>query len=171
MPCSTTPVRRRRLTSAAGSRPVGARCDIGASVRRAPAQWVNSLVTFVPLPSTYKTTANTTGCPGGFVGKFSFMARLTDKSASPPLSDLRVEVDTLSNGNLLQNADNGPGGVGATVTVPQVEQYADGVLSPQEFVDVPFVVCLQQRSPFRFFVDVLGVVSDEGQEQRADNVR
>jgi hypothetical protein len=71
----------------------------------------------------------------------------------------------------LQNADGGPDGVGATLTVPQADGFADGLLSPEEAVDVPFVVCLQERSPFRFLVDVLGIVSDGGQEQRADNVR
>jgi hypothetical protein len=33
---------------------------------------------------------------------------------------------------------------------------ASGWLGVEE-VDVPFVICLEQRGPFRFFVDVLGV--------------
>ena len=159
------------LRPAHGDHVPGARCDIGAFQFDALPPVVNALVTFVPLTSTYQTTSNTTGCPGGFVGKFSFTARLMDKSTSPSLADLRVQVHTLTNGNLLQNPDGGPGGVGATVTVPQADGFADGILRPEDAVDVPFVVCLQQRSPFRFLVDVLGVVSDEGQEQRADNVR
>ena len=113
-------------------------------------------MTFTPLPSTFTTTADPAGCPAGFAGKFHFAARLTAKSSSPSLTDLRVQVQTLTNGNLLQNADGGPGGAGATLTVPQADAFADGILSPEESVDVPFVVCLQQRSPFRFFVDVLG---------------
>ena len=104
------------------------------------------------------------------MGTFRFEARLTNTSDSS-LTDLVVVVTTLTNGNLLQNADGGPGGVGATVAVPQEDAFADGILSPEESVDVPFVVCLQEPSPFRFFVDVLGIVSDEGQEQRAANVR
>jgi len=34
--------------------------------------------------------------------------------------------------------------------------YSDGYISPDEYVDVPFTVCLQDKSPFRFFVNVLG---------------
>jgi hypothetical protein len=147
------------------------RCDIGAFEFNALPPVVNSLVTFVPLTSTYQTTSETTGCPGGFGGTFRFTARLTAKASSPALTDLRVQVQTLTNGNLLQNAIGGPGGVGATLMVPQADALADGLLSPEEAVDVPFVVCLQQFSPFRFLVDVLGIVSDEGQEQRADSVR
>jgi hypothetical protein len=144
------------LRPAHGENGTGARCDIGAFEFNALPPVVNSLVTFVPLTSTYQTTSETTGCPGGFGGIFRFTARLTAKASSPALTDLRVQVQTLTNGNLLQNADGGPGGVGATVTVPQADAFADGLLSPDEAVDVPFVVCLQQRSPFRFFVDVLG---------------
>jgi hypothetical protein len=36
-----------------------------------------------------------------------------------------------------------------------VNDYSDGYLSPDEYVDVPFTVCLQDKSPFRFFVNVL----------------
>jgi len=53
----------------------------------------------------------------------------------------------------------------AILTVPRVgqlvprvgQQYSDGLLSPGEFVDVPFVVCLKELSGFRFNVDVLGL--------------
>jgi hypothetical protein len=122
-----------------------------------PTTNVNNLVTFAPLASTAKTTANTLGCPAGFVGKFSFNARLTDKSGSPSLTNLLAKVTTLSNGNLLQNADSGPAGVGATLTVARTGSFSDAVLSPKEFVDVPFTICLKQNKAFSFFVDVLGV--------------
>jgi hypothetical protein len=124
---------------------------------------VNALVSFDPLESTFMTTADTTGCPAEFVGKFSFDARLTNKSSSPPLSDLMVQVATLTNRNLLQNADGGPGGAGAMLTVPPKDGFADGVLSPEEFVDVPFVICLKEDKPFSFFVDVLGEVVEGGE--------
>ena len=117
---------------------------------------INSSVTFVPLGATLKTTADTSGCPAGFVGKYSFDARLTNKSNSQ-LSALLVKVATLSNGNLLQNADGGPGGVGAVMTVPQKNGYSDGILSNNEFVDVPFIICLKLKTRFSFFVDVLGI--------------
>ncbi|HWP93164.1 MAG TPA: Ig-like domain-containing protein [Thermodesulfobacteriota bacterium] len=120
-------------------------------------QIVNDLVTFNPIKSTFRTTSDTSGCPSGFVGKFSFESRLTNISDSS-LSDLTVQVAELTNENLLQNANGGPDGVGAILTVPSVSAYSDGILSPEESVDVPFVICLKNKNPFRFFVDVLGIV-------------
>jgi hypothetical protein len=128
---------------------VGDVCELG--------EIINDFVTFEPIKSTFKTTPDTTSCPSGFVGKFSFDARLTNKNTSPPLSDLTVQVAELTNGNLLQNADGGPGGVGTTLTVPNKDGFSDGVLSPEEFVDVPFVICLMEKKKFSFFVDVLGM--------------
>jgi hypothetical protein len=118
---------------------------------------VNALVTFEPMPSTYQFTPDTTGCPAGFVGRFSFDARLTNVS-DQLLTLLAAEVTTITGGNVLQNADGGPAGVGARLTVPRQEDFADGVLSAAEFVDVPFAICIRERSPFRFFVNVLGVI-------------
>jgi hypothetical protein len=91
----------------------------------------------------------------GFVGTFSFEARLTNISERS-LSDLAVVVTTLTNGNLLQNADGGPEGIGARLSVPQEDGFSDGVLSPDEFVDVLLIICLTQRQPFTFVVAVLG---------------
>jgi hypothetical protein len=68
--------------------------------------------------------------------------------------------------NLLQNADGGPRGVGARLTVPQEDGFSDGILSGAEFVDVPSIICLQQRQPFQFVLDVFGVV-DAGAEAHA----
>jgi hypothetical protein len=97
-----------------------------------------------------------THCPAGFVGKYGFDARLTNTSNSL-LSGLSVKVTTLTGDNLLQNADGGPGGVGAILTVPETLGYADGLLSKGEYVDVPFVICLKKRTKFSFFVDVWGI--------------
>jgi len=118
---------------------------------------INDNVTFEPLASTYRTTTNPTGCPAGFVGTFSFDAELTakDRRGSSAHSDLAVKVATLSNGNLLQNADGGNGGVGSLLTVPKQSGYADGTLSPGESVNVHFSLCLKANTPFTFFVDVL----------------
>src|SRR5262249_22291434 len=110
---------------------------------------LNDLVTFTPLGTTFETTFDTSGCPAGFAGKFRFDARLTNTSSSPLaksglLSDLMVQVATLSNGNLLQNAAGGPGGEGARLKVPKVGDFSDEILSPGEFVDAPFVICLRR---------------------------
>jgi uncharacterized delta-60 repeat protein len=135
----------------------GSCCEDFALARYGSQPVVNALVSFEPLRSTLRFTPDPTGCPRGFVGKFSFEARLTNTSESS-LTDLVVVVTTLTNGNLLQNADGGPGGVGARLTVPQQDGFSDGVLSPKEFVDVAFVICLQERRPFQLFVEVFGVV-------------
>ncbi len=97
-------------------------------------------------------------CPEGYVGKFSFDATLTNISEKE-LSNLNVEVDELANDNLLLT-DNGLIGEGECFAVSKIDDYSDGYLSPDEYVDVPFTVCLQEKSPFRFFVNVLGVAED-----------
>jgi hypothetical protein len=134
-------------------------CDIGAfELGAQPLQVVNPLVTFEPRPATFRTTTDTMGCPftPQFQGKFSFSALLTNQSATP-LSDLVIEVTTLSGGNLLQTevlAQSSVGWVGAIVAVPP-----DGAprhLDPGQSNDVPFVICLLEIQPFRFFVDILG---------------
>lgn len=127
---------------------------------------INDLVTFKPIRSTYQTTSDTTGCGDGFVGQFSFDARLRNKSNSAfSLSDLVVEVAGLTNNNLLQNADGVPGGVGARLTVSNDCDYADGVLSPGESVDVTFIICLTEIKSFGFIVDVLGFKTEEQADQ------
>ena len=122
---------------------------------------INDLVSFQPLSSTFQTTSDTSGCPANFVAKFNFDARLTNKSSSVSLAKLAAKVATLTNGNLLQNADAGPGGIAATLTVPKIGSFSDGLLSPEEFLDVPFSICLKDTNPFDFFVDVLGLRADD----------
>jgi hypothetical protein len=116
---------------------------------------VNDLVTFEPFPDTFTFTPDPAGCPRGFVGTFRFEARLTNVSEHT-LSTLIVVVTRITNFNLLHNADDGPGGTGARLTVPHAEDFTDGVLSPGEFIDVLFRLCLTARRPFRFEVAVLG---------------
>jgi len=118
---------------------------------------INDLVLFEPIKSTYTTTSDTIGCPPGFVGKFSFDAKLTNKGSSPPLSNLVVQVKKLTNGNLLHNADGGHGGAGSILTVLKKDGYSDGILSPGESVDVNFIICLKEKRSFSFIVDVLGI--------------
>ena len=122
---------------------------------------VNSNVTFTPLASTYRTSTNTTGCPAGFAGKFTFTAALTNKPNSAAMPGVTVRVMTLTNGNVLLDPQTNAvlGGVGAEMTVPKVGLYADGLLSAGESVDVPFVLCLKTSQPFQFFVDVFGVIT------------
>jgi hypothetical protein len=112
-------------------------------INTTPGGVVNDLVTFAPLRDTFFFTEDTTECPADFVGTFRFAARLTNVSERT-LAELVVTVATLTNGNLLQNADGAPGGVGARLTVPRQEGFGDGVLGPTEVVDVLFVVCVTE---------------------------
>ena len=136
--------------------------DLGTTeIRLGPEIVLNEFTEFVAIKSTFNTTSDTIGCPAGFVGKLGFSARLTNVSdsvfSSLLFSSLVVKVAALTNGNLLQNADGRPGGVGARLTVSDADGFTDGVLSPEEFVDTPFIICLKEKKPFTFFVDALGV--------------
>ena len=59
---------------------------------------------------------------------------------------------------MLCNADVPPGGEGSTLTVTLAGDYADGLLSPGESVDVDFEIGLASTDPFSFFVDIFGTV-------------
>jgi len=119
-----------------------------------PSRVVNELVTFIPIESSFNTSPSSSSCPSGFAGEFNFSARLANDSSSSLVSNLVANVTTLTNGNLLQNADGGPGGVGNTSTIPRAGNFSDGELSAGEFVDVPFSICLKSLESFNFFVDV-----------------
>jgi choice-of-anchor C domain-containing protein len=121
---------------------------------------VDNLVHFTPDSRSYHTTTDATGCPSGFIGKFSFTATLGAKPTSPPLSSLVVKVAQLSNSNLLQNADGGPSGVGGLLTIPGAlsSSYQDGVLTEGEKIQhIPFTICLMSKASFSFFVDVVAM--------------
>lgn len=132
-------------------------CDIGA-VEFQDIVLINDLVTFEPDPSTYALTPDTTSCQIGAVGKFSFDATLNNISEKE-LLNLYVEVTELTNDNLLLT-QNGLIGQGGHFAIPKIDDYADGYLTADEYVDVPFTICLQNIEPFRFFVDVVGVAAD-----------
>jgi hypothetical protein len=99
------------------------------------------------------TSFNPAPVPGGPAGTFTITSSFTNTS-STPIDEPQFVVKQLSNGNLLLDADLPPGAVGARLT-PDVG--SDGLLSPGESFDVQFVIGLQQRKAFTFFVDLLGV--------------
>jgi hypothetical protein len=122
-----------------------AACDIGA------VEFFPLVNDFVTLDSTPDTGFDPTPMPWGPAGTFTITATFTHTRDTP----LRIpffEVTALSGGNLLLNADEEPGGVGATLT-PDV---GDSVLSPGETVIVDFVIGLQEQVPFRFVVELFG---------------
>jgi hypothetical protein len=129
-----------------------------------PAQAVvNSLVTLAPQWSSVTHVQDTTGCVSmvegrtvapRFVGTYSFDALLTNQS-DRRLSDVAIEVVTLTNANLLRNADPSPARP-SRLTIPRADDYQDGTLGPGESVMVSFSVCLTRQRPFQFFVNVRG---------------
>ena len=80
-----------------------------------------------------------------------------------------MQVQTLTNGNVLFDPQtNKPlGGEGAVMQVPKTGQYADGLLSSGESVEVPFVLCLKTFQPFQFFVNVSGIVTNWSRHREA----
>jgi hypothetical protein len=113
---------------------------------------VNSLVRFEPLRDTFRTISDVTGCPAGFVGKFLFEAQLTN-TGSRVLTDLWVQLQTLSGDHLLLTSEGLIGPLGS-FAVPEQEGFADRRLSPAEFINVRFTVCLKQQEPLRLLVNV-----------------
>ena len=67
-------------------------------------------------------------------------------------------MNTLTGGNLLLNADGGPGGVGSSLTIPNIDLGGDEVLTPGENFQAIFEIGLASPNPFTFFVDVFGVI-------------
>ena len=104
-------------------------------------------------PGTLVTAYDPTPVPFAAAGRFRIRATFTNKS-SIPVHDPVFKVAKLSDGNLLLNADGGPGGPNAYLS-PDVGQ--DSVLSPGESFTTEFVIGLQARKRFTFVVDVLGV--------------
>jgi hypothetical protein len=120
-----------------------AACDIGAF------EFFPLVNAFVTLDPDLDTALEPT--PEAPAGTFTITATFTNTSATP-LRLLFFTVTALSGDNLLLNADAGTQGVGATRT-PAV---GDGELAPGEAVVVDFVIGLQVRAPFTFFVDLFG---------------
>jgi hypothetical protein len=81
-------------------------------------------------------------------GVFTIDATFTNSSPDS-FFDVFFEVAELTGGNLVLNADGGPGGVDSQVSV------RGDVDSGDTFVQT-FEIGLQEASPFRFFVDAFG---------------
>ncbi len=115
---------------------------------------INDSVTFSALGGTFSSTNLTPDCGDTYAGQFSFEARLTNTSDNP-ITNLVVKVVKLTNGNVLQNADGGADGEWALLTIPEIDNYSDGELGVDEYVDVYFNICLAEWASFSFYVDVL----------------
>jgi len=108
---------------------------------------VNDSLALAPLRTSFSGTP-VSDAPAG---PLSLRATFTNTS-STPIHNPVFKVTSLTGGNLLLNADGGPGGDGANLS-PEV------VVLPQESWTTEFVIGLRARRRFEFFVDVTGVSS------------
>jgi hypothetical protein len=120
-------------------------CDVGA-MEFYPV--VNGLVAV----GNVSTDFDATPVPGDPAGVFRITTDFTNRSNQGIVNPF-VEVVELPGGNLLLNADGGGGGVGARLTLPDsaTTGFQPGARSTFEFL-----IGLQQREPFTFFVNMLG---------------
>jgi hypothetical protein len=122
-----------------------AACDIGAF------EFFPLVNDFVTLAPDLDTAFDPTPGPAAPAGTFTITATFANTSDAT----LHVPfflVTELSGDNLVLNAEEGVQGVGATM--PLVGE--GEILAPGETVTVEFVIGLQERAPFRFFVDLFG---------------
>ncbi len=91
-------------------------------------------------------------------GVYTISATFQNKIGSPTVKNIFFEVATLTNSNVLINADGGPAGAGAILTIPATDLGPDGLLSPGESFTTDFAIGLQTLSPFDFFVDAFGEI-------------
>jgi hypothetical protein len=98
------------------------------------------------------TSFDSTPQPNAPAGTFVVATTFTNSSETE-IGRPCLRVTELSGGNLLLDAEEGPAGVGARVIT---DVGPEGLLSPGEPFTVEFVVGLQTRDPFRFFINVLG---------------
>jgi predicted outer membrane repeat protein len=132
-------------------RPQGPRCDMGAY----EAELVNDKISLASTTTCY----NPTSVPNAPAGVYTISATFSNVSSST-LRDLFFQVVTLTGGNVVLNAEGGPGGEGAAVAVPPESLGADGTLEPGESFVVHFEIGLASLQSFSFYVDAYGVAAD-----------
>jgi len=109
---------------------------------------INDSLSLDSLNTSYNPTD-----PRAPAGVFTLTATWANTS-SDSFSDVFVQIAELTGDNVVLNADGGPGGVGAVITIG-VD--GDGVLSPGETATQMFEIGLQVAEPFGFSVNVFGV--------------
>ncbi len=125
--------------------PRNAPCDIGAIEFYPP---VNNLVALGNMSTAFDPIP----VPGGPAGTFRATARFTNTSNQVIVNPF-VEVVELTGGNLLLNADGGPGGVGARLTLASNSSTS---FQPGASGAFQFVIGLHRQEPFTFLVNMLG---------------
>ena len=82
-------------------------------------------------------------------------------NSTETLENLHFEVVELTNGNVLLNADGGPAGIDAIISIPPADLGANEVLDPNESFPIVFEIGLTAPGPFDFVVDAYGLVVAE----------
>ena len=108
--------------------------------------------------SDVRTSLNPAPATDAPAGVFTISATFTNIGGER-ISDPYFQVAELTDGNVLLNADGGPGGIGSTL-IPTVP---NGALDPGESMRTDFMIGLSTRRPFSFFVDVFGVIDQQGE--------
>lgn len=114
---------------------------------------INNLLTM----SNVRISYNPMPAPNAPAGVYTVASTYTNRSTST-IRGLYFLVVELSGGNLLLNADGGPAGVGATVSIPASALGSNGTLDPGESVQVTFKIGMQSFQSFDFFVDPYGIL-------------
>jgi hypothetical protein len=127
--------------------------SVGVTTVQLTPELVNDKVSLVNMTTAFSATP----CGGASAGTFTIRATFENIS-SDDLLELFFNPSTLTNGNVLCNADGGSGGVGSRLSVPLAGDFNDGKLAPGESFDVVFQIGLASRSRFTFLVDLFGVV-------------
>jgi hypothetical protein len=89
-------------------------------------------------------------------GVLRINATLSNVSPSV-IHDIFIKVRTLTGGNVVLNAMDGPAGVGAIVPVAPTALGADGLLQPGERFHISFRIGLRSFNSFRFVGDAFGL--------------
>lgn len=87
------------------------------------------------------------------------MATLTNISLTgSSFSNLEARVARLTSGNRILLPNGRKAGSGSKFTIARTDEYADGILDSEEFVNVPFAIYVAQDAPFDLAVKLLSGV-------------
>lgn len=104
-------------------------------------------------PAAPPSTKDTTDCPVKFAGKYSFDARLTNRSGLA-FSNLSGRDRRTEQRKFDQYSQRAAGSQRVVRCAGNGGIYVDYKLQPGETVKVPFTVCMEVWKPFRLLVNV-----------------
>lgn len=107
-----------------------------------------------------QTSFNSTPQENAPAGTFSISTTFVN-SSDVALSNIFFEVITLTNGNVLLNAEGGAAGVGGTIDVPSEQYGSDGRIDSGSTFTIDFRIGLNTQNSFDFFVDAFGTTDSD----------